>query len=121
MKKDLPIGFVVIIFDDESIRTIEESIRTDVAVDLLENTESLRDIHTGLSDDVRMMVKCLPSELYFLTALVVEHHFKGSILPVPCHQQVVLSWLKQAADPYDLFLLVFTSNPPISIATISSH
>jgi hypothetical protein len=93
MKEDLAIGFVVIILDDESICAVDKPIGANIPIDLLESAESLCDIHACLSDDGGMLVESFPDELYFLAALVVEHHFKGPTLPVPRYEQVVLSRL----------------------------
>lgn len=121
MEKDLTIGFVVVILNYKSIAAVNKSICTNISIDLLKGSEALCDIHASLSDDIGMSVESLPGKLYFLTALIIEHHFEGPTLPISCHQQIILSWFQKAANPCDFPFLVFASYPAVPIATISCH
>lgn len=121
MEEDLTIGFVIVILNDETIVVINKPIGTDISIDLLKGSVALCNIHASFSDNIRMLFKSFPHKLYFLTTLVVDYHFKGPTLPIPCYKKIILSWFQQATNPYDFSLLILACNPTISIVAISCH
>jgi hypothetical protein len=121
MEEDCPVDFVVVVLDDESIGAVKQTVRADVAVELLENAKALSDVHAGFSDDLWVLFEGVPADLHLFAALIVEHHFESPVLPVSSHQEEVLARLEQACEGDAPGLLVLPCDPTVSIAAISGH
>ena len=96
VEEDLPVDLVVDVLDDESVGVVDQPVGAQISVELLEGAEPLGQVHAGLDDDLRVVLEGVPAEFNLLAALVVQHHFVGSVLPVTSDGNVVLSRFQHA-------------------------
>ena len=96
VEEDLPVDLVVDVLDDESVGVVDQPVGAEVPVELLEGAEPLGQVHAGLDYDLRVVLEGVPAEFDLLAALVVQHHFVGSVLPVTSNRNVVFSRFQHA-------------------------
>lgn len=116
MKIDLPIKFIIKIFNDKSVALVNVLVGTNIFVDLNKLSESLTQISANFWNQIRIRCKRLPFKLHRCSSQIIQRSIiYFLIVPVTIDKYKVLTGTYITLDAHCFLVTIGSSDVTITI------